>query len=153
MAKFIDLLGYREITLKSDTELAIMGFRNPVVGMCKAEVKQEDAVEGDKESNAPIENAVIQIRGIIRTSKCHVESSTQEPLSDESPILLGLVEHAGCILSRCQKGRDGKTPFERLHGKKPTQEFVRFGEKVLAKQVSTDPTNRMNSRYKVRYLA
>ena len=41
-----------------------------------------------------------------------------------------LVEHAGCILSRCQKGRDGRTPFERLHGKKPTQEFVPFGESV-----------------------
>ena len=90
----------------------------------------------------------MQIRGIIRTIKCHVESSTQEPLSDESPILPWLVEHAGCILSRCQKGRDGKTPFERLHDKKPTQEFVPFGEKVLAKQVATDPMNRMNLRYK-----
>ena len=27
------------------------------------------------------------------------------------------MEHAGCILSRCQKGRDGE-PFEILHGKK-----------------------------------
>ena len=75
-------------------------------------------------------------------------SNHQVPLSDESPILPWLVDHAGCILSRCQKGRDGKTPFERLHGKRPTQEFVPFGEKVLAKQVSTDPTNRMNPRYK-----
>ena len=58
-----------------------------------------------------------------------------------------LVEHAGCILSRCQKGRDGKTPFERLHGKKPTQEFVPFGEKVLARQVTTEPRNRLNPRY------
>ena len=58
------------------------------------------------------------------------------------------MEHAGCILSRCQKGRDGKTPFERLHGRNPTQEFVPFGEKVLAKQVCTDPANRMNPRYK-----
>ena len=91
---------------------------------------------------------MMQIRRIIRTIKCHVESSTQEPLSDESPILPWLVEHAGCILSRCQKGREGKTPFERLHGKKPTQEFVPFGEKVLAKQVATDPMNRMNLRYK-----
>ena len=31
-------------------------------------------------------------------------------------------------------------PSERLHGKKPTQEFVPFGEKVLAKQDSTDRT-------------
>ena len=45
----------------------------------------------------------MQIRGIVRTIKCHIESSTQEPLNDESPILPWLVEHAGCILSRCQK--------------------------------------------------
>ena len=32
-------------------------------------------------------------------------------------------------VSRCQEGRDGNTPVERLHGKKPTQEFVQFGEK------------------------
>ena len=53
---------------------------------------------------------------------------------------------------RCQKGRDGKTPFERLHGKKPIQEFVPFGEKVLAKQITADPPNRMNPRYKYENL-
>ena len=142
VAKFIDLLGYREITLKSDTELAIIAFRNRVAGMCKAEVTTEDAVTGDQESNGLIENAVMLIRGIIRTIKCHNESSTQEPLSDESLILPWLVEHAGCILSRCHNGRDGKTPFERLHGKKPTQEFVPFGEKVSHRM------NRVNPRYK-----
>ena len=103
--------------------------------MCKAEVATKD-----EESILLIENAVMQICGIIRTIKCHIESSTQEPLSDESPFLLWLVEHAGCILSRCQKCRDGKMPSERLHGKKPTQEFVPFGEKVLAKHNSTDQT-------------
>ena len=87
------------------------------------------------------------LRGIIRTIKCHTESSTQEPLSDESLVLPWLVEHAGCILSRCQKGRDGKTLLERLHAKKPTQEFVPFGEILLAKQITTDPMNRMSSRY------
>ena len=57
------------------------------------------------------------------------------------------VEHAGSILSRCQRGRDGRTPSERLHGKKPTQEFVPFGEKVLARPISSEPLNRMNPRY------
>ena len=101
VAKFIDLLGYREITLKSDTEPAIIAVR-----------------KGDKESNGLIENAVMLLRGIIRTIKCHIETRTQESLGDESPVIPRLVEHAGCILSRCQKGRDGKTPFERMHGKK-----------------------------------
>ena len=146
VSKFIDVLGFREITLKSDTEPAIIAFKHRVAEMCKAEVTTEDAVKGDKESQGPIEHTVILIRGIIRTFTCHIESSTQEPLYDESLVLPWLVEHAGCTLSRCQKGRDGKKPFVRLHGKKPTQEFVPFSEKVLAKQISTDPMNRLKPR-------
>ena len=134
-------------TLKSDTEPAIVAFRNSIAAMCKAEVTTEDAVKGDNESNGLIENAVMLLRGIIRTIKCHVESRTQQPLSDDSPVLPWLVEHAGCILSRCQRGRDRRTPFERLHGEKPTQEFVPFGEKVLARQITKGPMNRMNPRY------
>ena len=122
VTKFIDLLSYREISLKSDTEPAIVAFRNRLAEMCKAEITTEDSVKGDKESNGLIQKAVMHIK--IRTIKCHIECSTQEPLSDESPFLPWLVEHAGRILSRCQKGRDGKTPFARLRGKKPTQNFV-----------------------------
>ena len=114
VVRLIDLLSYREITLKSDTEPAIVGFRNRVAGMCKAEVATEDAVKGDKESNGLIENAIMLLRGIIRTVKCHVESRMQEPLDDDSPVMAWLLDHAGCILSRCQKGRDGRTPFDRL---------------------------------------
>ena len=114
VAKFVDLLGYREITLKSDTEPAMVAFRNRVAAMCKAEVTTEDAVKGDEESNGLIENAVMLLRGIIRTVKCHIESRTQEPLNDDSLVMPWLVEHARCILSRCQKGRDGRTPLEIL---------------------------------------
>ena len=48
VAEFIDSPGYREITLKSDTEAAIIAFRNRVVEMRKAEVATEDSVKGDK---------------------------------------------------------------------------------------------------------
>ena len=102
--------------------------------MCKAEVTTVDAVKGDKESNGLIENAVMLIRGIIRASRCHIESSTQEPLSDESLILPWLV---GCILSRCQKSRDGKR-----HPKDVTRVCP-------ANQISTDPMSRVNPRYKL----
>ena len=46
VAKFIDLLGYREITLKSDTEPSIIAFRNRVTEACKAEVTTEDSEGG-----------------------------------------------------------------------------------------------------------
>ena len=76
VVRFIDLLGYREITLKS-------AFRNRAAAMCKAEVTTEDAVKGDKESNGLIENAIMLLRGIIQTVICHIESRTQEPLNDD----------------------------------------------------------------------
>ena len=88
------------------------------------------------------------LRDAIRIIKCHVESCTQEELREDSPILPWLVGRAGSILSRCQKGRDGRTQFERLHGKKHTQEFVPFGDKVLARPISSEPLNRKNPRYK-----
>ena len=55
---------------------------------------RQKSVKGDTESNGLLETAVMLQRGIIRTIKCHIESSTQEPLSDESPIPPWLVEHA-----------------------------------------------------------
>ena len=96
---FIDLLGYREITLKSDTEPANIAFRNRVAAMCKAEVTTEDAEKKDKSRMVwLIENAVTLLRGIIRTIKCHTESRTQGPLSNDSLLIPWLVEHAGCIV-------------------------------------------------------
>ena len=87
VARFINSLGYKEITLRSDTEPAILASRNRVAENCKAEVALEDAVKGDKRSNGLVENAVMMLRGVIRTIKCHVESCTQEELREDSPDL------------------------------------------------------------------
>ena len=59
LVNFIDLLGYHEIRLKSDTEAAIIAFRNRAVEMCEAKVATEDAVKRDKPSHGLIENAMM----------------------------------------------------------------------------------------------
>ena len=58
------MLGYREITLKSDTEPAIFAFRIRVEETCTAEVTAEDAVKGDRHSTVFIENTEMLLRGI-----------------------------------------------------------------------------------------
>ena len=71
-------------------------------------------------------NVVMQLRGwrgIISTIKCQIESSTQEPGRDDSPLLPWMPEHAGHILSRRQKGRDGRTPCEGFHGNETASRF------------------------------
>ena len=45
VVRFMDMLGNREITLDSNTEPAIIAFRNRVAEMCNAEVGTEDAVK------------------------------------------------------------------------------------------------------------
>ena len=101
VARFINSMGHKEITLKSDTEPAIIAFRNRVAENCYAEVTLQDAVQGP--SNG--ENAVMLLRGVIRTIKCHVARCTQEELREDSPILPWLVEHVGSILSRPEGSR------------------------------------------------
>ena len=113
---------------------------------CNAEVTTEDAVRGDKPSNGLVENTVMLFRGVIRTIECHVESCTREELREDSPILPWLVEHAGSILSRCQKGRDGRTPFEKITWQEAnTRVCVVWREGVGETLIFL---NRMNLRYK-----
>ena len=78
VARFINSLGYKEFTVKSDTGPAIVAFRNRAAENCNAEVAPEDAVKGDKPSNGVVENAVMLLRGVIRTIKCHVKTCTQQ---------------------------------------------------------------------------
>ena len=82
-------------------------------------------MKGDRESNGLIENAVILVVGIIRAN---VVSSTQEPVGDES-LLWWSMQDASC--PDVNGVETGIRHFERLHGKKPIQELVPFGEKVL----------------------
>ena len=141
VAKVIDSLGYREITLKSDTEPATIAFRNREADMCKAEVTTEGAVKVDKESNGLIENALMLIGGIIRTIKCHTESSTQEPLSDESLFCHGGWNMQDKFCPDVKKFVTGKRHSKDCMAKKPTQNMSHFCENMLAKQISKDPMN------------
>ena len=85
------MLGYHEITLKSNTEPAVNVFRSRVADLCREEVATEDAVKGDEPSNGLIENTVMPMRGTIITIKCHVESGTQEELREDlaDPTVVG----------------------------------------------------------------
>ena len=51
VTKFSDLLDYRGMTLKSDTDFAIIAFRDRVGELCREEVMTEDAVNGIQESS------------------------------------------------------------------------------------------------------
>ena len=133
--KFIVSLGYGELTLKSNTEPSSLSENRDAEG-CRAEVT-EDAVKGDKQVHGLEENASDAAARIRQNATLKVPRKTQSETI-----------HQCCIPSRSQKGRDGRTQCERLHGKRPHQEVVPFAEKVRARPNSADLLNRINPRYK-----
>ena len=46
----------------------------------------------------------------------------------DARILCWLVEFAAYLLNRCDMGSDGKTPLQRLHGRRDNTPILEFGE-------------------------
>ena len=55
-------------------------------------------------------------------------------IATDHPIVLWMCEHAAYLLNRLEVGRDGKTAYERMKGKKATVLGIEFGERVMRKE-------------------
>ena len=139
--RFIDLLGYREITLKSDR-----ACNSRVQESRSRNVQSGSHHRGCSERRQRIEWAYRE-RGNA-AARNHPNNEVPHREQDAGTTQRWLACHAMVGGARrmhpvkVSESRDGRMPFERLHGKKPTQEFVPFGEKVLARQITTDPRAR-----------
>ena len=67
---------------------------------------------------------------MYRTIKSDLESEYEMKLNQGCVALPWLVRHASMCIYWSQVGEDGKTPIERLKGKKFNTKCVKFGECV-----------------------
>ena len=93
-------------------------------------LSETESLKGDKPTNGLIENAVMQLRGIIRMTTCPPRKIKFETTRQRCHRWQITQEN---FLSGCQNGRDWRTAYELLHGKRPPQHFVPSVEKVLAR--------------------
>ena len=59
-------------------------------------------------------------------------------ISAHDPIFAWAVRHAACLLNWRQPGYDGKTAYERMHGRPFRQELVAFGAPVMYRVPGTN---------------
>ena len=52
-------------------------------------------------------------------------------LPSEARIPCWLVELAAYLMNKCAIGSDGKTPLQRLHGRRDSTPIIEFGQKIL----------------------
>ena len=84
----------------------------------------------EHESNAPIENGVKLLKGILRVLQLALEARISGRIPTSHPIFARIVGHAAAVLSKNLRGKDGRTPYERLFGKTLSEDCLEFGEKL-----------------------
>ncbi len=117
--------------IKSDQENSIISVQEELRKKCITEMVPENSPKGESKSNGLIENAIKSLEGMIRTTKDHIETKMKEKIAKDSPLFAWIVEAVGTMITRYRIGQDGKTPYQRLKGKKPSNVLVPIGEKVL----------------------
>ena len=132
--EFVEENGDREsdIIVKSDQEPAIEALLREVIA-ARPEGKSipEESPKADSESNGLVERAVQEVEGIIRTLFLGLAERLGKKVSAKERIVTYIPEYAAYLLNRLSKGDDGKVPYERVKGKKPTIKGIEFGEKIL----------------------
>ena len=88
---------------------------------------------GDSQSNGFVERANRSVEDMIRTHKLALEEKIGEVLKVDTAAMAWLVEHCADILNKCQQGKDGRTPYERLRGKQLSGSMLGFGSQVMLK--------------------
>ena len=86
---------------------------------------------GDSQSNGVIERAVGLVAGQARTLKAALEHRIGARVPPDEKPLCWLVEFAAYLMNRCDIGSDGKTPLQRVHGRRDNTLILEFREKIL----------------------
>ena len=126
----LDEMGYRRIILKSDNEVSIKALKDSIKAAAKTELSLEEGKTGDKPSTGSVESAVKETKRQCRAMKSALEEKLGKSIPDRHAIWTWLARHACFLISRYRVGPDGRTPYERLKGKRWRRPLVVFGERV-----------------------
>ena len=124
--------GHNTVTLRCDNEPAIEAVAREIAQARqeRSQTVPERPPVGDSQSNGVIERAVGLVAGQVRTLKASLEPRTGTRIPLDARTLCWLVEFAAYLMNRCDIGSDGKTPLQRLHGRRDNTPILEFGEKI-----------------------
>ena len=114
--------------MKSDREPSILSVQDAVRKEAKTEMVPENSPKGESPSNGSIESAIRELSGMTRTLKDFIECKMGEQLGQDHPMLPWIVEYSGTVITRYRVGQDGRTPYQRLKGKKPSNKIAPLRE-------------------------
>ena len=123
--------GFKELTLKSDNEPAIIALKNKVKEELDLTIHLVESAVEDHQANGFIEVAVRELKRQIRAMLSDLQERLGFDIDASHPCMMWLPRHAAYLLTRFRVGPDGKTPYERTFGKSWRIPLVSFGEHIL----------------------
>ena len=135
LTRFLELLGWKEVVLKSDGEHTLVKMKK-LAGRDAATVTKvvcEESPSGDSRANGEAEAAVKEIKWRIRAITMMVEKRFGGKVPEGHPLLTWIPRYAAEQANRYRVGADGKTPEERRTGKKWVKALPIFGERIMIK--------------------
>ena len=126
----IEETGYTRIILKSDNEVAIRALKQKVKESAKVEIVPEESKTGDKQASGSVESAVKETKRQCRAMRSALQERLGKEVSEKHHIFTWLGRHGNFLISRYRIGPDGRTPYERLKGKKWRRPMISFGERI-----------------------
>ena len=137
VARDIQKFGYfGRVMLKCDQENFVVDIAKEVAkarGGNMTEVPptvHEHSAVGESQSNGMVERGVQTIEEQVRVFKLDLERKIGGVVPATHPIIPWMVEHSADVINKYHIGQDGKTPFERIKGKRFNGEMMEFGCRV-----------------------
>ncbi len=133
MCRDLKKFGIRgDVMFKTDQEPALVDLVNQI---CSLRPESRSCLShsgvGDSKGNGLAERAVQSVEEMIRVHKLAVETRIKAKLPCVHPMMAWLVEHAADVLNRYCIGKDGRTPYQRLKGRKFVGHMLEFGCPVM----------------------
>eukprot|EP00969_Alexandrium_andersonii_P291868 12899498-Alexandrium_andersonii.AAC.1 len=86
--------------LKTDNEPALVDLRRAVAEQLGVQTVLESPPAHEPQANSAIENAVRQLKGLIRTLMLALQERIQGEIPVDHPVMRWLVEHAEELLTK-----------------------------------------------------
>jgi hypothetical protein len=128
----IDKFGHsNNVCIKSDQEPALVDLVRTIKSKRKGETMIEHSKVYDSQSNGVVERAIQTVEGLTRTLKMSLERKIKKSIPSKHPIMTWLVEHVADLLNKYSVGKDGRTAYERIRGKRYHGEMIEFGRRIF----------------------
>ena len=138
----------QRIMVKTDQEASVKALIDDLVAQREEgrTIVEESPVKSSG-SNGVVERAAQSLEGQIRVVLLALEEKVGRQIDPEEAVVSFIPEYSAYVLNRLEVGKDGKTAYERVRGKKATVVGLEFGEKVLWRKKRANKMAKLRSRW------